>query len=428
MESPWLYEKPWYKPGKWNVCAFMWGKKIQERMPMLSRKVLPTDTTLREGLEMAGVHMDAEGYVEMASRLADVGVKETDCGYAATPEQVAGMKRITDAGVKISTRIITRTISENWKEQIDIGAENGADVIKLQCNGGELWRTKVRRPELYKLKKSGQYLPLVVENINYLQDEYPRIFIQAGITGSLHTDIEFLKQWAKTSVDAGADRVSFSDSIGIGTPQTMQYLCEEIKPVIGGADLQVHCHNDFGMAESNTIGAVIGGCTSFDCTVNGLGDRAGNASLEECVVALEILYGVETGVAMEKLYDLCKWTEEKTGIVMARTKAITGPGAFFEESHLGAKLSAQKHGLTGDWFLPYDPSIVGQSHMAGWGSTSILDNNIAAKLENMGLSYKDEDVKEIRRRGWEIINTKKSGEAFIYDADFEKIIKEVLKK
>lgn len=397
-------------------------------MPLLSRKVLPTDTTLREGLEMAGVHMDAEGYVELASRLADVGVKETDCGYAVTPEQVAGMRRITEAGVNISTRMITRIISENWKEQIDIAVENGADVIKIQCNGGELWRTKVRRPSLYNLKKTGQYIPLVIENINYMQDEYPKVYIQAGITGSTLTNIEFLKQWAKASVDAGAHRVSFSDSRGIGTPQTMQYMCEELRSVIGGADLQVHCHNDFGMAEANTIGAVAGGCTSFDCTINGLGDRAGNAALEECCVALELLYGVETGVALEKLYDLCKWAEEKTGIVMARTKAVTGPGAFFEESHLGIKLSAQRLELTGDWFLPYDPSVVGQSHQAGWGSTSILDHNIVAKLENMGLSFTDKDVKEIRRRGWEIINTKKSGEAFIYDADFEKIIKEVLKK
>ena len=154
--------------------------------------------------------------------------------------------------------MITRVLANDWKKQIDDAVNGGCDVIKLQCNGGEQWREKVRNPKLYELKTTGKYLPLVVETIKYIEDNYPKIYIQSGITGSTLTDMDFLKEWAKASVEAGAHRVSFSDSMGVGAPHTMQYLCEEIRSVIGGADLQVHCHNDYGMATANTIGAVAG--------------------------------------------------------------------------------------------------------------------------------------------------------------------------
>jgi isopropylmalate/homocitrate/citramalate synthase len=399
-------------------------------MPNLPPKALPTDTTLREGVEMAGVHLMKEGYVEVAEKLAEVGIKETDCGYAYKPEHIAPVKAITDAGIDISKRLIIRWIEGKQKKQIDDAVKAGVDVIKVQVGTSRPWKNRLLNPEHYERWKNGKVIPRIVELMNYMDEEYNHIYKQLGLTGTSQADIELLKEVSKAAVDAGADRVSCSESRGCATPPAMQYFAEEIRSVIGGADLQTHCHNDFGMATANTVGWIQGGGTSFDCTINGLGDRAGNASLEECCVVLEVLYGVDTGVKLDKLYDLCSWFEEKTGVKMARTKALTGPGAFLEESegHIHAKFLKERLGVTDEWFLPISPSVVGQEHYAVWGSSSLGGPAIEAKLENMGLSYTEEDVEKIKKMCWKILDEKAgTGEAWISNPDFEKMVKDLLK-
>lgn len=432
VKEPWLYEKPWYKPGKWDVANLTFSETVRERMPNLPKKVLPTDTTLREGLEMAGVYFNTEGYVEVAKRLADIGIKETDCGYVWKKEHAEAVKAITDAGIKISKRLIVQPWgSRDWKKQVDDTVKVGGDVIKIQTGTGRMWKTELRDPSYYKLWQTKQIVPRLTEVIKYIKNEYPDIYIQSGFTGTTQADIEALKELSKASVDAGADRISYSDSMGCSTPHALQYMFEETRKVAVNADLQVHCHNDFGMATANTIGAVVGGATSFDCTINGLGDRAGNASLEECCVALELLYGVETGVKLEKLYDLCTWMEKLSGVKMSHTKAITGPGAFLESSelHISSKWIKERLGLTDEWFLPYSPSVVGQTHTAVWAHASLGGDAIRRKLENMGLSFTDKDVEEIIKRCWKILDTKAgTGEAWVTDSEFEKMVKGILKK
>jgi isopropylmalate/homocitrate/citramalate synthase len=431
LEEPWLYEKPWYKPGKWDVTQFTYSKSVLEKMPLLSRNVLPSDTTLREGLEMAGVHLSLNDYVEVAVRLEDLGVKEIEIGYASNTEHLTAIRRIADAGVKSSKRIITRWIHGKWKEEIDAAVKAGTNVIKIQTAGGRLWRTKVSTPDYYQLWVTNQLIPKVIENIKYIKNEYGLI-TQVGVVDATRTEIEWLKEFSKASVDAGADRVSFSDSRGVATPPAMQYLCEEIrKVVLPETSIQVHCHSDYGMAVANTICAVQGSANSFDCTINGLGDRAGNASLEECCVALECCYGVKTGIKLEKLRETCKFMEKKTGIKMGRTKPVTGDGAFLEESesHLERIWIMRKIGLTDDNFLAFNPNVVGQVHTAVWGSTSLRGEAIRAKIDLMGLSYTDNDIATISKKGWEFINTKtETGEAWITDENFEKLIKETLRK
>ena len=134
LDTPWLYKKPWYNPGKWDVSHVNFSRPVRERMPNLPTEVLPTDTTLREGFHVPGVHLDTEGYLEVAEKLADAGVKEADCGYAVNPEPLKAVKRIREAGVNISTRLLIRFM--NGKETIDTAVEAGADVLKLQTGTG----------------------------------------------------------------------------------------------------------------------------------------------------------------------------------------------------------------------------------------------------------------------------------------------------
>lgn len=157
----------------------------------------------------------------------------------------------------------------------------------------------------------------------------------------------------------------------------MRYLSEEVKGVVGDIPVLVHCHNDFGMATANTIGAILGGTEGCDVTVNGIGGRAGNASLEEVVFSLEMLCGVKTGIDMTKLYELSKFVEKVTGVKCQPHKAIVRKNSFLEESelHIHGVMKGKQVDLGDLAYLPYAPWVVGQRHKIVWGSTSLWEGD-----------------------------------------------------
>ena len=169
------------------------------------------------------------------------------------------------------------------------------------------------------------------------------------------TDRTFLKQICKAAEEAGTDRINIPDTVGIMIPTGMQQLIADIKSVVK-VPISVHCHNDFGMAVANSLAGVEAGASQIHVAVNGLGERAGNAALEEVAVALDLIYKRKTGIDPKQLYDTSRLVAKLTGMMIQANKAIVGENAFSHESGIHTR------GVTvaPSTFEPIKPEFVGR--------------------------------------------------------------------
>ncbi|MDI7261108.1 MAG: hypothetical protein QME90_14465 [Thermodesulfobacteriota bacterium] len=381
---------------------------------------------LREGEEMPGTGMTVDDKVEIARRLVDMGVQEVELGYVgALEQQREALKAIKKAGIEVVKSAIVRWYVKDWKEEIDTAVEAGADNIKIQTLGGPDWKYPVYPYNYYDYYKKGEIIPRMVEAVRYVKDRYG-LYVHIGLTDGPRTDLGWMKKFFRAGVEAGANRVSFHDGLGATLPLAMQFLAEEIKSVVGGIPVLVHNHNDFGLATANTIGAILGGAEGCDVTVNGIGDRSGNASLEEVVTSLEMLCGVKTGIDMTKLYELSKFVEKVTGVKCQPHKAIVGENAFLEESelHIHGVMKGKNVDLGDLAYLPYAPSVVGQRHKIVWGTTSLWGSAIKLKMEQLGLSPSQENMEKVRKALQRELRDKDN----LTDEEFGELCKAIIKR
>jgi len=183
----------------------------------------------------------------------------------------------------------------------------------------------------YKLKKKREeVLELAEECVQYAKDH--GLIVEFGAEDATRSDMSFLKEVVARVVSAGADIVSPCDTVGILTPERTKEFFSELIRDFPKVSFSAHCHDDFGMAVANSLASLMTGAKEVHATINGLGERAGNAALEEIVVALKLLYNVETSVKLELLYETSMFVSRLTGIPIQPNKAITGENAFAHES------------------------------------------------------------------------------------------------
>jgi 2-isopropylmalate synthase len=198
----------------------------------------------------------------------------------------------------------------------------------------------------------------------------------------------------KKCIAHGAEMVSAIDTFGVSAPPFMRYLVSEIKKAVGDVPINVHAHNDFGLAVANSVAAVEGGATWIQSTVNGLGDRGGNASFE-VVATLELLYGVDTGIKMSELYPISKFVEKVGGLKCQPHKAIVGENAWFEESHAAFLIPLRDQGLNMLMAESYKPEIVGQKHKVVIGKTALKREFLEYTLRKLNLNVTPENIEAI---------------------------------
>ncbi|MFH1027023.1 MAG: 2-isopropylmalate synthase, partial [Pseudomonadota bacterium] len=235
----------------------------------------------------------------------------------------------------------------------------------------------------------GQYMDRMLEATEYAKatglsvDFYP--------VDSVRTDLNFLKALLRYGVAAGAHRVHVSDTLGNATPIATRFFVQEIKKIVKDIPVQYHCHNDFGTAVANTCAAVEGGAEIIDLVINGLGVRSGNANFQETIMTLTCLYGVDTGIKTEKLYDVCKMVENITKFKMEDNKPIVGKLCFIHESDVHVQAILQ-----GLWstFEPFQPEIVGQKRSIYFGYTTSRES-VKLKAQKMGIGLTAEQVEII---------------------------------
>lgn len=363
------------------------------------------DTTLRDGEQTPGVSLVPENKLRIAQRLDELGVDFIEAGFAAVSEgEMESVSLIAKQGLKAQVYSAAR----GTRGDIDAVLKSGASGISMIVPTSDLHIEcklhKTREDILNTTKDLVEYAKKHGLTVEFLAEDATR------------SDFDYLTKVLQTAEEAGADRIVPCDTVGILTPdrafEFYSKLLEKVKAPLG-----VHCHNDFGMAVANTVAALGAGAQEAHATINGLGERAGNASLEEIVVTLKSLYKQNLNIKTELLYGTSQLVQRLTGIHVQPNKAIVGENAFTHESGIHTQGLLQNP-LT---YEPITPELVGRTRRLSPGKHS-GSHAIRDSLQYMGIKPTDEQFKEIFQRIKEIGDKGKS----VMDADVLAIAENVM--
>jgi isopropylmalate/homocitrate/citramalate synthase len=413
-----LMMKPWDIEGKWSVSHFGWAKEIRKDMPLLPKKVTIRDVTFREGDDCVGYRVSVEDKLEMLRLAVDMGIEEIDIGGPSMHvHQYEFGKAVAKSGIKVrKTGRFFANNTKNYKRDVDICVEAGSDnfrIILMYLNEKTL---------LEQLKA----FPGMVDYIHTYKKE-----ICFGMSDIPRASMDLIRKVYTEGVAAGADKAGLFDTFGVANAATMKYISTKVREMIPRKmKLMTHCHNTFGLAVANSLACVEGGTDEVDGVINGYGDEAGNASLEECAVALEALYGIDTGLKLNLLNKYSKMAIEKGRVPIQPHKAIVGENAFLRPMYIWAGIDMAKE----SWML-HEPL---SSHMVGTQSTvvfgpegSLDDAPIEKKLKELGIPYTPADVVRVRETVEGMLReeiTVKSRRRFVSELEFEDILRKVVPK
>jgi len=296
------------------------------------------DVTLRDGEQTPGVSFTCREKVMIAEKLDEIGIEVIEAGFPNVSEQErACVKTVKGLGLDAGICCLARAV----REDVDAAIDCDVDLVSIFFATSDLHiRVKYR-------KTREEMLEHALSMVDYAVDHGLKVRFSAE-EGS-RTDIGFLKEMFRQGAERRAAYSSIADTVGCLTPLETYDLVREILPELKNP-LCIHCHNDMGLATANTITAAQAGAFQLHTTVNGIGERAGNASLEEVLVALRMKGGVDR-YDLTKLNEISKLVEDFSGIKVAKNKAVVGENAFTHESgiHIAAIL---KDPATYEYFMP----------------------------------------------------------------------------
>ena len=321
-----------------------------------SGAVLFSDTTLRDGEQMPGARLDPDEKLRIAKALQDAGVHSLDAGFPASSEADVQAIRMM---IGVITKPVLTALCRTLRSDVDV-AERALEGNPLHKKGVSLFCGTSPLHRQHKLNRSrSEILQLITDTVSYAAGKF-RIVAFSPEDAS-RTEVDYLCQCYREAIDAGATTIGFPDTVGFLTPEKARDFIKAIQdgvPNLDRALLAVHFHNDLGLAVANTLACIQEGADVVQCTVNGIGERAGNASLEEVVMALAMhgdQYQRSFKVDTTKLAPLCHLVAELTGISIPRMKPIGGANIFATEAGI------HQDGLlkNPDTYLPFRPEKVG---------------------------------------------------------------------
>ncbi|MEZ6061254.1 MAG: 2-isopropylmalate synthase [Planctomycetaceae bacterium] len=357
-----------------------------------SGAVLFSDTTLRDGEQMPGATLEPDDKLQIAQALEAAGVHSLDAGFPASSEaDVEAIRKMIGVVKKPVLTALCRTVNADIDaaDRALEGNPHHKRGVSLFCGTSPLHRQ-------HKLRKSQtEVLKIISDSVSYASSKF-RIVAFSPEDAS-RTEVDFLCRCYREAIDAGATTIGFPDTVGILTPRKAADFIRRIQdgvPNLNRALLAVHFHNDLGLAVANTLACIEEGANVVQCTVNGIGERAGNASLEEVVMTLAMhpdQYRRTFRVDTTKLAPLCHLVAELTGVVIPRMKPIGGQNIFATEAGI------HQDGLlkNPDTYLPFRPEKVG----AG-GIQLVLGRHsgrraVAHRLQDLGLAPTDNQVMSV---------------------------------
>ena len=371
------------------------------------------DTTLRDGEQSPGCSMNLNEKIEMARQLEKLGVDVIEAGFAiASPMDFKSVQTIASVVENATVASLARCTKGDIDAAWDAVKEARHPRIHVFLATSDIHME-------YKLRMTReQVLATITEMVGYAHAKCADIEFSAE--DASRSDHAFLAQCYSNAIAAGATTLNVPDTVGYSTPQEMAELIGFLRENVVGAenvDFSVHCHDDLGMAVANSLACVKAGATQVECTVNGIGERAGNASLEEIVMALKTrsdFYQAETGINTKQIYQSSKRLSNITGVPIPPSKAIVGANAFAHESGIhqhGVIANAQTYEImkSTDVGIPKNTMVLGKHS----GKHALRE-----KLESMGYELTDEELSDVFKNFKELADKKKT----ITGSDIEALV------
>jgi isopropylmalate/homocitrate/citramalate synthase len=349
------------------VTGDFWTGGLNEGFA-LSAEVGLYDTTLRDGEQTVGVVLSPEEKLELARGLDELGIERIEAGFPrVSQDDWRAVKLIASAGLKAEIWGFSRAVAADVQALVDLGVR--ASVIESPISDLKLEALGVSR---------GQMLQRIVAAVAHATNH--GIHVAFFGVDSTRAEPEFYAEAYRAAVDAGAQEVVVVDTIGIATPEAAEFLVRQTREWVGPlVPVHWHGHNDFGLATANSVAAVKGGARWIQGTVNGMGERAGNANLAEVALALRGLYGVETKLRLERVRAFAEHLRQLSGYDVEPFKPLFGENLFTRES--GA-VAAQFHDPPA--IEPYSSTVVAAPRRIVLGKKSGIDS-IRIKAQELGL-------------------------------------------
>ena len=341
-------------------------------------KVRIFDTTLRDGEQTPGVSITPEQKVEIAIKLDELGIDAIEAGFPVVSHgETVAIKNITKQGLKAEICGLARAV----KSDLDAAINCDLPYVHVFIATSDIHMQ-------FKLRMNRQQ---VIEKAVWAVEYAKKHGVQVEFSAedATRSDRAFLSQVFTAVANVGVDRLDIPDTVGYATPQYIEQLVKDVKAMTR-LPISMHCHDDFGLAVANSISGINAGADCAHVTINGLGERAGNASLEEFVMALQCLYGRKHNVKTELLYETSVFVSNTMGIIVQPNKAIIGENAFGHESGI------HTHGIINNplTYEPISPELVGRKRWMQAGKHAGA-HGIKAMLESFGITPTEKELYDI---------------------------------
>ncbi len=384
-----------------------------------SRRIRIFDTTLRDGEQSPGASMNIAEKLEIAQALAELGVDIIEAGFPiASPGDFEAVRQVAQAirstVVCGLARCNDQDIDRAW-EALRHARQPRIHVFLATSAIHREFKLKMTKEEIIARAVAG-----VRRAVSYCDD------VEFSPEDAARTEIDFLCQVVEAAIDAGATTVNIPDTVGYATPAHIGSVIRTLRervPNIGRATISIHCHNDLGLAVANSLAAIEAGAGQVECTINGIGERAGNCALEEVVMALRTrqdVYGCHTGIVTQRLVPTSRLVSNITGIQVQRNKAIVGRNAFAHEAGIHQD-GILKEPSTYEIMRPEDVGLARTDLVLGKHSGRAA---LADRARALGYHLTGEQLQTVFQRFKELCDKKKE----VYDADIAALIEDELRE
>ena len=351
------------------------------------------DTTLRDGEQSPGFSMNVGEKLRLAAQLEELGVDIIEAGFPiASPGDLEAVRAVSRRTQRCRVAALARA------KQLDVDAALKA----LEPAARPRLHVFLATSDLhlhYKLRMSrAEALEAIAGMVRYGRERCPEVEFSAE--DASRTDVEFLCDAMAAAAEAGATILNIPDTTGYSVPEEYAELFRRVRARVGRPEeiiLSAHCHNDLGLAVANSLAAVRAGARQVECTVNGIGERAGNASLEEIVVALAVRqasFGARTNVCLEKIYPTSRLLSEITGVAVPPNKAVVGANAFAHEAGIHQD-GVIKNPLTYEIIPPQAVGVPARRLVLGKHSGR---NALHLRLQELGFTVSDQELADCYRQ------------------------------